>query len=343
MYNKKYNVIYKGMIEVNIIILPRKESFIKTFPKDSNALSILLNYKSAYPWLMNNFIQLTSYDDYYLDFCDFWYRNCPLLECQRIKIELIYKGYESIHDFIIEVIGQGYYIYLPILREYISAYQANGVHDMLIFGFDKDKRRYYISDYFQGHYGDRSCSFQELEKAIDIGQKEYWFNGFRGCIELLSYISEERAKFEEWRVKESVRDYLEGKPNSRWYESHAMWTEEETKRRRFGIMCYDTIYNHLNILKEGNIRGEADAAFLLMEEHKNVMYRRLLFMKENGYTVAPECLCFYETMSKKAREMRLMKLKYSITHDNKILGKLKSGYKGMEESERVQLRHFLDY
>ena len=118
-------------------------------------------------------------------------------------------------------------------------------------------------------------------------------------------------------------------------------------------ICFDrkTVYGnkrnsyHTDLMKGiiVNIRGEADAAFLLMEEHKNVMYRRLLFMKENGYTVAPECLCFYETMSKKAREMRLMKLKYSITHDNKILGKLKSGYKGMEESERVQLRHFLDY
>ena len=64
----------------------------------ANALSILLNYKSAYPWLMNNFIQLTSYDDYYLDFCDFWYRNCPLLECQRIKIILFYSNFLFIYN-----------------------------------------------------------------------------------------------------------------------------------------------------------------------------------------------------------------------------------------------------
>lgn len=325
------------------VILPKKEPFIKTFPKDANALSILLNYESAYPWLMNNFIQLTAYDNCYLDFCDFWYRNCPILECQRIKTDFIQKGYESIHDFIMEAINQGYYVYLPVLREYISAYQTEGVHDMLIFGFDKEIQQYYISDYFEGHYGNRNCTFQELERAMDVVSKEYWFGGFRGCIELLSYIHEERAKFEEWRVKESVRDYLEGKPNSRWYESYAMWTEEETKRRRFGIGCYDAIYNYLDVLKEGGNGAGADAAFLLMEEHKKVMYRRLLFMQENGYKVDPECLCSYKIISRKAREMRLIKIKYDITHNEKNLERIQSGYKKMEEMERVQLKNFLNY
>lgn len=327
-------------------LLPMAETFIKTFPKDANAISILLNHEKAYPWLMNNFIQLTSYNDQYLDFYDFNYRNCPILECQRIKLDLVKRAFGSVQDFFISAIERGNYIYLPVKREFIAAYQSQGIHDMLIYGYDKQERCYFVSDYFQGHYSKRQCDFCEMEQAIEVGSSGYWFNGFRGCIELLSYSADDRAVFEEWRVKRSIEDYLVGVPTSFWYESYGVWTSAELNHRTFGIDCYKTIYQHLEYLNKMEYREGVDAAFLLMAEHKKMMYQRFCFMKENGCRINDEILEGYSKIKEQAEKMRLLRIKQGMVKEiekkEEILKQIYIEYLEIEAKEKKLLKKYIE-
>ena len=90
---------------------------------------------------------------------------------------------------------------------------------MLIFQMKCSKRtciilyendKFYIADNFaNGVYRKGSCTRIELKQAVEnLSEHEYWYNGYRGTIEMLSYNPEKRAVFEQYRIKESIQDYL---------------------------------------------------------------------------------------------------------------------------------------
>ena len=70
-------------------ILPLVESPITTFPCYAGPVGAILAECGEKDWLYNCFIQITSWDNQFLDFYDFTYKNCPLIEYQRIKGDLI--------------------------------------------------------------------------------------------------------------------------------------------------------------------------------------------------------------------------------------------------------------
>ncbi|TAH75128.1 MAG: hypothetical protein EWM47_00180 [Anaerolineaceae bacterium] len=329
-------------------LLPKKEPFVKTYPKDANPLSVLLNYEHTYDWLMNCFIQLTSYNDAYLDYYDFNYRNCPILECQRIKSNIIFDKYETLTNFIIKSIDKGYYIILPVNMKYVYTYNCSEdiPHDIFVYGYNIKNKIFNISDnFFNGKYGDSLCEFSELENAYNnIIEEHYWFQGFRGCIELLSYISEKRACFELYRIKESIDDYLHSRPTSRWYLNHAMWTEDEIRKRSFGITCYNTLMYHINYAEQfGYFSQGANQAIFLMWEHKNIMLLRLKYMQDSRVYINNQVIEIYNQIEKQAKMCINLKLKYDITRNKNILKKMAMQYNEIEKHEVVALNMLLKH
>ena len=126
--------------------------------------------------------------------------------------------------------------------------------------------------------------------------KEYWYEGYRGCLELLSGCPEIRTKFEMYRVKDSLCDYLNSKPTSAWYNNWIMWTDKEMEVRRFGIQCFDTLRAHTNkALSAKTFDFGATAAFALMAEHKALMYKRIILLFDKGVPISKELIEKYHT------------------------------------------------
>ncbi len=329
-------------------ILPKEAPMITTYPKEANILSILLNYEKSYPWIMNNFIQLTCYNNQYLDYYDFYYRNCPLVDYQRINKNIILDISDGIIPFLISSIKKGYYIYLAVNTKYIPAYDYDHdiPHDLFLYGYNTGKEIFYISDNFvNGKYSNSICRFTELLNAINNFRKcDYQFRGFRDCIELLSYNFEERACFEEYRVKESMEDYLLCRPTKSWYVANEIWDKKETKMRTFGLDCYETIRNHINIAKQtGEFENGSRRAFYLMWEHKKIMLIRLKYMQENGLFSNAELIDEYAQIEKSSKICLFLMLKYTLKKDSSILEHIFTTYKGIEENEISIIHKLMKY
>lgn len=264
------------------------------------------------------------------------------MECQRIKIDLILKSYKSILEFFKEAMVKGYYIYLPVATKFIPCYDREGVYDLFLFGFDDEKEEFYITDYFSTKYSDAVCSFEQLEKACFLSEEDYWYQGFRGCIELVSYVSEKRATFEKWRVKASIEDYLNASASRQWYTGDVMWTKEEARKRSFGIACYQTLFHHIDLAKE---RGEffegARQAFYLMYEHKTTMKLRINYMEKQNHKILSRICSSYEELINDTKRLYLLQLKYNITKEKKILKPMSEICKYIEEKEKIFLEELL--
>lgn len=327
-------------------ILPKTDTFITTYPKDSNALSILLQHEETFDWLLNSFIQLTSYDNTYLDYYDFYYRNCPILDIQRINKSFILGAYDNLTDFLIEAIEKDYYIYLPVNTKYISEYQSKSdwTHDLFVYGYNKNEKIFYISDNFEyGKYSNSTCTFEEFDRAIrHLPEEDYWFEGFRNCVELLSFNNEERAKLEPYRIKMSIEDYLDSKPTSSWYVNNAMWNEEETRKRTFGITCYNTIFNHVDIAKnQGSFVQGSRQAFHLMWEHKKTMIMRIKYLYEHKLLKGDETISRYMKLKKDADIAISLFLKYKISPMDEYLNRICLLYENIKNTEEDVLHNLL--
>lgn len=119
-------------------ILPMCEPFTTTYPIEANAVSIMLSHAESFPWLMNNFIQIGCVDNTFLGYYDFNYKNCPYIDYQRIKSDLVISN-NSLISFVIDSISKGYYIDMLVNTKHIRAYKnlsKNYAHDAMIYGFD---------------------------------------------------------------------------------------------------------------------------------------------------------------------------------------------------------------
>lgn len=232
-------------------------------------------------------------------------------------------------------LAAGYYVIVPVETRYIREYDFDSVHDMMIYGFGEDGC-FYIADHFSGgKYRKAVCSAEELKAAISgIRNPETWTRGFEGTIDLLSCREKERAKFELYRVIESLQDYLESRATSRWdVNRDVIWDSDEVKNRCFGMECYEGVFQNIRIAKEqGRFPESGHRALFLEQEHKKIMEMRLLWMKEK-YPISDEFIEKYRMMAKWGGIAMTLKLKYDRTGDGKLPDRIEEYYKLIQEEE----------
>lgn len=103
-------------------VLPMCAPFTTTYPIEANVVSIMLSRTESFPWLMNSFIQLVCVDNTFVGYYDFNYKNCPYIDYQRIKSDLVSVN-NSLIPFILDSISKGYYIDLLVNTKCIYAYK----------------------------------------------------------------------------------------------------------------------------------------------------------------------------------------------------------------------------
>jgi hypothetical protein len=325
-------------------MLPMTEPFIDTFSMHANGLSILLNYPDAYPWLMNNFIQIISWHKYLPDYYDFNLRNCPLLNYYSLdKMYLRTKWADNIAGFMMDAIDNGFYLATIVMTGYISAYlgRENQAHGIFIFGYDLDKSEFYIADNFNfGKYAYKTCSFKEMEMAYSSisSEDEEKYPGpdqMKACIEMFSYRKNSDAVFQLSRMKESLTDYLHSRPTHHWYTATVKWVSETIDSHSFGFNGkYDAILDHLINFKHGKIK-QIDVRILhVIFEHKSTMVRRLKYLTENKLVHNGEhFLNIYAELEKDTLVCRNILLKSSITKKILNADDLIMKYKEIKASE----------
>lgn len=320
-------------------LLPIYDNPITTYPHTANLAAILWGDEKVYPWLMNCFIKLHSWDTIEnMDYEDFWILDCPIIHCDRIHKDLIKKGWGDMLSFIKDAINLDFYIYLIVKTDCIQAYGSSGYpHDMLIYGYDDELKIFHIADFFQGNgYSFETASYQELENSLIYETKQYthhWI--FDNDIMLLKAKHNQWTKFDPERVKTSIYEYLNGVPTHNWDSRLKLTHPSDINKYIFGKDCYKVIYHHLIHSMEYNETLEHwRQVFHMMHEHKAVMCERIQYMgllqclrNSDNYFDS------FKELSTKTLVCKNMYIKYICSHNKNLLTKIWDMMKSIEKME----------
>lgn len=329
-------------------ILEMAQPEINVYPFVSNPLAIMQCHQETEGWILNNFIQLCSGSEA-LNFYDFDYKCCPYLNIQRISKSYLRRMGIDIITFIVNSISAGYYIYLLVRRNKISAYlfesEENKIkdtmaHDLMIYGYNMDHQEFYIADNFvKGKYSFQKCTFKEMETAINcIEAKSEPRLGFKGTIELIEYYDKQPQNFILIRFLDSLRDYIMSKPTSLW-NTMEMRRIYGSSKWYFGLDCY---YYMIQRIRNMNVNNVFIQDLHLMWEHKKHLAKVVSYLLDQKYITDSTMLSQFELLANKALSARNLVLKYRITGLESIKGKVIDIYLKMMEEEKELIQTLIN-
>lgn len=151
---------------MKMFTLPLSDTKYQSVPNITNLVSVLELHPLGKAWFIENHLNLagfrskdevTQYDNrrFWLDFSavDQFYigRSWELCWLIRKKTHLrsfIDAHYANFHDFCIDAINEGNYIFVTVNTNYIPEYAFKWRHQIFIHGYNEDERMLYCSDYF---------------------------------------------------------------------------------------------------------------------------------------------------------------------------------------------------
>lgn len=343
-------------------ILPLENPYFSAYPTTGNSLAILLSHKEIKPWIFNNFIQLFCTDDNTLDFFDFNIENCPFLFFNTVEQDLALQKY-SLIEYIESMIDAGYYLIFFVYTSQINAYDiVDEFHDIMVYGYDNKNELLYIADHFKnGKYSFEKCSYEEMNRAFysdksqikkDKNQREYKIFKFIKYDDSMSNIKvnlkydyEHRFNIDKLRIKESIKNYLEGKIVVNWNTRYVAISNEEIGHHKFGIDCYDMLLQQIDFAVINNkIAFNSVQAFYVMYSHKIIMQLRIEYL--TGIVREEDLSIFIKEFSyiKKISYLILMLYvkNFKITNNINIYHtKLRDYIIRLKEDERDLLNEFI--
>lgn len=299
--------------------------------------SILPNNKNIMPWVYSNFIQLKYLVEVDLVFFD-RYRSlldgCPFFNHYVLKkSEIFEEGNQSLIKILKDKIDNGAYCFIYIDRYYVPFYkmwykQRHLNHEMLIYGYDDEKEEFLCADNADnGNYEYFTCTFSELRDG-------YWYNGnIDPTFFSIHYIQniiipEEPYMFNYGQVKSSLKDY---------YYSKSMLNEsEEVIKSIFGFNVHNLVLeNQKYTIKKYESKFYFNLRQMyILTDHKELMRRRLIFLKEQGYLLNDEFEKKYEYLAHKYKILLSMCIKYNITNKKDILDRYFELFQNLIDYER---------
>ena len=322
--------------------------WVTTYPIFANPLSILQSEKYTYNYIYSSFIQvICCKKNGALSFYDFNYKYCPLINVQRVSKDFV-KEQSNYIKSIKFFLNKGCYLYLLINPKYICNYHSkeDWCHDLFVFGYDDESRLFHIADNFTGKYEQRTCSYQELENAIEnLPHDREGYLGFNGCIELLSLnkdIKYIEPFFEEnvLRIKDSFGNYVKG--YGAWDDSSPEMRVEPYGYNKFqyGIDCYQFLIT--NLLEKG-ISNIHFPSYFLIFDHKKHMQRIISHLEEVG--VLANGKSYREKVEELVKISNInvnLILKDRIVSNKRTEEKIIDNYKRMESVERIMIECMLN-
>lgn len=338
-------MLLKNNTEVEVmsdIKLPMIRPSVHGYLCNAYPLSIVMQHKQSEDWFYSNYIQLIcagnfpegKFFSFYtsnLPWYDF-FMSCPLITYQKINQRFLEKYMGGIISFICDSIDQNQYIHLYVDESYIAhkkAYKKYALpHEMLIFGYNKETLKFYVSGYDSNViFGEYEVGFEELLVAFNNCDK----TKNREYVSLLSYNEEHSYHFDLKLIIRSLKELRFSLNSSYHYRSMSTpsgWI--------FGLSIYDHIIEYLSN-QVSTLREKIDIRiFHTLWEHKLVMLNRLNYLKEHHYLDdADELIKIYSEIESDLKILRNLAIIYNKNENSttvtSIMEKMKK-IKNLEEN-----------
>jgi len=319
---------------------------ITTLPTDANAVAVISSDKDFDLWLYNSFIQLYQKNSSCaITYFDFNYRSAPMLVVKKTDKNLFdLKDFNCFSEFIKNSLRHNNYIYLMVNKKYIPLYrrQNDTYHDMFVYGYDDNKKIFFIADCFEGgKYTFNTCTFDELYLAVsNVSEEKENYLGFKKCIELISCEKIKSNLFID-RIRTSIRDYVESTPTTFWFIQEQNW-HNNVKDRKFGLDCYDALINILENISVGDVRARFIIISIeVMIEHKNIMINRLTILGKIYKIDIEKYITSYSEIKNNVLKCRSLFLKYGITKSETHINAIIQLYEKVRRYEKILLLEIL--
>jgi len=265
------------------VVLPLAESPIKTYLGFVANIGITLNNEKTWEWFHNHFVQISYRDGGELLFKTYY----PNLKKGK---NFYAQDVKNAVDFVRNLLFDNKYIIAEIDDFYIPCrlfYNREHLrHASLIYGYDDDKRVFYISGYDENWiYIKSTITYEELSKAFYSTHENSYFN-------IRSYKKSHQFKFNKKLMKDFFVDYLES--NDSYYRTFHSYNpvinfaklglKLERKFLKSKVICGMAVYEpFIEYISALGSEGVFLKTFHTFYEHKKLMRMRIEFMQENGY------------------------------------------------------------
>lgn len=261
---------------------------------------------------------------------------CPFISFSEINFNTANALSNNIVEFLIVLIRNGHYIFLPCDYYYLSItelYNKNHFkHNIMVFGYDEEKKIFHVADFFNNcKFQLSTICFEEIKKATDSVVKilppDYWLDiDSWNMIEIIKY---KNVKY-DFNIKiliKSIQDYLKSEYNILNYEENRLTDEEkiliENGNLVFGMKNYDLVKKFLFSLTLNSELVCDIRPLHALYDHKVMMLSRLNFLKENDYINSFDSIYkSFKIIEKYCLINRNLFIKYRITFDKTLIFKI---------------------
>ena len=276
----------------NSIKLPFKIPKYKTYSINTAINGILEAYGDDKLWIYNNYISLWIYarrrrKEYMVDFKydkDInYYEQCPMLKAEIIEV----RKKHNIIDIIRDSIDNKRYIFLAVDTYFIDLWwsdvrrKRHSEHEMLILGYDNEKKVIFVADFFKHSYSIQEIVYLDFRMAFDayMGYIRERDNVETVKIIAYQYLKNKSHTLNMERIRNMISDFLNSCENTINDESDLFTVHEDVL---YGIKCLNRI---LEYFKECICKNERlDYRIIhLIYVFNDIMYCRIDYMIENRY------------------------------------------------------------
>ncbi|MGG4551419.1 hypothetical protein [Paenibacillus humicus] len=310
----------------NTKVLPVSSPLLNGYSHYGSIFSILGTLGDSYfPWLFSRFAQLVADPvnenaGLYINIDEpEWFPRttnfCPFIDTNIISKKM-FDLRNKIVDSIIDALQQDYYVFMVVEQYYIpdtDAYKKfSHNHDIMIYGFDRDKKTLYIADNFNGKYQFSECYFSQFVDAYYHTNEEK--DRLNSNI-LLFKKKKLHTEFDQLRLIDNLNSYLTGiypeMRSSHWHQHFQGWAK--------GLDIYLNVKEYLYLLKSSRAKFDK-RTFYAIWEHKKLMVMRIEYMHNNNYiTNANIILERYQHIERLTLKHQNMIIKFGLTGNSSLI------------------------
>lgn len=309
--------------------------YVTSYPEIATVLSIL-NKETSFPWLANWFLQIEAYrhqgSGLLLDYCiPDPFTSCPWILYDKISRTFIQDRWASVTDFMIDAVNNGQTASFVVDTSRISLYKNSfgyAGHTIMLYGYDTDKKLFYVGDNFavsNKSFSFSTCPFEELESAYTgvtgTQGRIDWVHGVR-LISPKTIFDHGHNQFDHeynWVFSKEVfsalaEDFLYSRNSTKWFSNPRLTYSEA--EYYYGMDCISYVTDILQTLCGDpiDIRG-----IFLLKEYAELMDMRVSYLLSNHILYDNRLREISAEIRTKSHLFLMLSLKYNLTLNKSIL------------------------
>ncbi|MVP01217.1 hypothetical protein [Paenibacillus lutrae] len=337
-------------------ILPLTAPQVYGFLGHAYVLGILQNYEECKPWIYNNYIQLyisqhyIDIKEYRLDFNPdllIIFGNVPWLEYNRTDKGTLARLGVDIHAFLKDHIDRGFYFFSYVNDFYIpnsiSYQEYHFTHDILVYGYNLDKRTYNIAIF------DDNRLFSMREISYEVFEQAYFSDTRQDYISLMRKVSPDEYDSFKYDMKlgkydldlelmvDMMADYLHGVNTG---DRLKLYLNPEPGF--YGMNVYKALKDYFSLLLQDQINLDVRQMHILWE-HKKMMIARIRYLQELGYLGEEvTSLEAFIKIEKEVFTLRNMLLKFFVSRNTTIIENIIKALDGIHDAEKEAIQDLIN-